>query len=275
MSNIIDFNSSKKRRQRRLAKEEALPNARAIGEGMAQALESVDKYLAQLPQDGMMQDAIMSFRDRLSMLMTFSMLAAHVNAELTRAGIDPNPFCVNESSLDLFLADELEESDGSGEDGVDFFNGPFFEGGDDEYEYRVGTTVCLQGEGTAMAAHILRRREEEDDWETWFDGKWEKQGPPAEIFEALAMERIKELMFDVAGDRLPPEAWDEDAWDEDNWEENVDSLMLTPSVIAALHKAGIHEIEQLRDMTDEQLLAIKGIGKKSLKQIREALEDEF
>lgn len=49
---------------------------------------------------------------------------------------------------------------------------------------------------------------------------------------------------------------------------------MPPNVIEALQRAGIEKIADLARMTDTELLAIRGIGKKSLADIREALEYE-
>lgn len=51
-------------------------------------------------------------------------------------------------------------------------------------------------------------------------------------------------------------------------------MMLSPAVITTLHGAGIYTIDELREMTDEELLQIKGIGKARVAEIREALEYE-
>ena len=41
----------------------------------------------------------------------------------------------------------------------------------------------------------------------------------------------------------------------------------------ALHGEGIHTIEDLKELTDDELLKVKGIGKARVAEIREALED--
>ena len=47
-----------------------------------------------------------------------------------------------------------------------------------------------------------------------------------------------------------------------------------PGIIAALGRAGIETIDQLTEMTEKEVLAIKGIGKKALEDIRDALDFE-
>jgi len=38
--------------------------------------------------------------------------------------------------------------------------------------------------------------------------------------------------------------------------------------VTALHETGIHTIDELKGMTDEQLLRLKGIGKAHVAEIR-------
>ena len=51
-------------------------------------------------------------------------------------------------------------------------------------------------------------------------------------------------------------------------------LRFHPGIIAALGRAGIETIEQLANMTEREVLAIKGIGKKALEDIKDALDFE-
>ena len=68
-----------------------------------------------------------------------------------------------------------------------------------------------------------------------------------------------------------PEMYEDD--DED-WENSIESLMVTPGIIAALGRTGIETIDQLAEMTEKEVLAIKGIGKKALEDIKDALDFE-
>ena len=67
--------------------------------------------------------------------------------------------------------------------------------------------------------------------------------------------------------------WDDED-DDDEWEASIDSMILSPGTVTALHNAGIHTIDELKGMADEQLLRLKGIGKARVAEIREALEYE-
>ena len=60
----------------------------------------------------------------------------------------------------------------------------------------------------------------------------------------------------------------------DEWASPIESMLLSPGTVTVLHEAGIHTIDELKGMTDEELLQIRGIGKARVAEIREALEYE-
>ena len=62
--------------------------------------------------------------------------------------------------------------------------------------------------------------------------------------------------------------------EDEEWESSIDSMLLSPATIDALHAAGIYAIDELKKMSDTELLHIKGIGKKRVEEIKEALEYE-
>ena len=66
--------------------------------------------------------------------------------------------------------------------------------------------------------------------------------------------------------------WDDE--DDDEWESSIDSMILSPGTMTVLHEAGIHTIDELKELTDAELIRIKGIGKARVAEIREALEYE-
>ena len=67
--------------------------------------------------------------------------------------------------------------------------------------------------------------------------------------------------------------WDEDEeWDEEEAPESIYDLALTNNVISALARNGIETIEDLCSKTPYDLLALKGIGMKSVEMISEELE---
>ena len=51
-------------------------------------------------------------------------------------------------------------------------------------------------------------------------------------------------------------------------------MLLSPGTVTVLHEAGIHTIDELKELTDAELIRIKGIGKARVAEIREALEYE-
>jgi hypothetical protein len=60
----------------------------------------------------------------------------------------------------------------------------------------------------------------------------------------------------------------------DGWQRPISDLLLPTEVKRLLEEEGIGTVENIRDMTDEDLLGIYGIGSKSLDAIRKSV-DEF
>lgn len=59
--------------------------------------------------------------------------------------------------------------------------------------------------------------------------------------------------------------------DEELGDDSLESLGLTTRLVNVLEQAGITDAEELADMSDDELLAIRGVGKASLERIHEAL----
>jgi len=96
----------------------------------------------------------------------------------------------------------------------------------------------------------------------WHDGVWERD----EYLEAVEEElRLRQI------ERLGPSALGYD--DGTDWKDSIESTVLSQGTIMALHEEGIHTIEELKELTDDDLLKVKGIGKARVAEIREALED--
>ncbi len=55
-------------------------------------------------------------------------------------------------------------------------------------------------------------------------------------------------------------------------ETKIDSLEISETIKNALKAAEISTVEKLKEKTDEELLEIKGIGKKALESIKKALD---
>ena len=266
MSNIIDFTSGKPKKGPK--QETNTPPA-----GFREMVDAADLLFSDLPQHEMTFDAADAVKRRVSKLMLFAALTAQANEAIRKTGLDPAGFIVDEISLDLFITRDLPHVSQGDPDDIEYFNGPFFEDdGDDRWTYRVATTVFEEDDGVGMATDVMRLDRDAESWETWYDGKWRKSGPPAHIFDVIAMETVKELVEEISGSPVP-EIYDDDEDDED-WEDSVESLLLPPGIIAALGRAGIETIDQLTNMTEREVLAIKGIGKKALEDIRDALDFE-
>ena len=267
MSNIIDFKSGKPKKGPK--KETNTPPA-----GFREMIEAADLLFSDLPQHDMMYDAADAVRRRVSKLLIFTALVAQTNEAIRKVGLEPSGFMVNEMSLDLFITKDLPHVSREDQESIEHYNGPFFEDdGDDRWIYRVATTVFEEDDGVGMATEVLRLDRDAESWETWYDGKWRRNGPPAHIFEVIAMETVKEMVEEISGAPVP-EIYDDDEDDDEDWENSIESLMVTPGIIAALGRAGIETIEQLTNMTEREVLAIKGIGKKALEDIKDALDFE-
>jgi len=96
----------------------------------------------------------------------------------------------------------------------------------------------------------------------WHDGVWERDEYLDAVEEELRLRQIE---------RLGPSALGYD--DGTDWKDSIESTVLSQGTIMALHGEGIHTIEQLKELTDDDLLKVKGIGKARVAEIREALED--
>ena len=113
---------------------------------------------------------------------------------------------------------------------------------------------------------VLRLDDGADHWLMLGEKGWIDDGPPAEFFDELEL--------------FGPDAWD----DEDDWEDDEDdeddylwpgaqlyALELDFAVCNKLAANGVTTPEQLDAMSDADILAIHGIGKKTLQAIRNAL----
>jgi len=79
----------------------------------------------------------------------------------------------------------------------------------------------------------------------------ESYGGPNDVGELVAMFHASEVTFD----------------------DHIDTLDLTPALIRALVDEGINFVSELKIATDEELLAIEGIGPVTLDRIRAALDE--
>ena len=238
-------------------------------------MDAADLLFRDLPQIDMTFDAADALRRRVFKLLLFTSLVKQAQEAVKKAKLDPTGFMVDEMSLDLFITRDLPQVTPETRDEIDYFNGPFFDDdSDDRWLYRVASTVFVEDDGVGMATDVMRLDRNAESWETWFDGRWRKKGPPAHIFEAVAMETVRDMVEEISGESMPELDDDDDDENDDDWEGSVESLMLTPGIIASLGRAGIETIDQLTEMTEAEVLAIKGIGKKALEDIKDALDIE-
>ena len=233
--NVIDFGSLKKPIAAKQANSE---------------MNEMLSRIAALPSH--MQDYI---SERFTNLVTFTMISARVAELLRENGYDPDDFEPEEETVDYFLAHgpflpDLSSS-GDGEDYPPIWNGPMYDSVQDEVIYRVATFVELEGdEGFDLTIDLLKQEEEDGNWQILVDGEWQP-GPPDEYFGYLSMIR--------------------DDWDDDEPLKTIYDLDLSSSIICALDDAGIETVEDLCGKTAEELLLIKGIGRKSIQAIRDEL----
>lgn len=248
--NIIDFDSRKK--------SKAQPKPLSM-DGPQRIMEALGDYIASLPQNGLMAEAAQLVSELTGRAILYSTIAASASAVITNAGLNPDNFELDSDSFGRYLRVEITGNDADLNDHENLWNGPWYDWEDGETDYRVATTVIFSSQGIGqLGIDLLRIAEEDTHWQMYNEGKW-YEGPPEDVFDFLTAQR--EYMWD-----------DED--DDDEWEASIDSMILSPGTVTALHNAGIHTIDELKGMADEQLLRLKGIGKARVAEIREALEYE-
>lgn len=248
--NIIDFDSRKK--------SKAQPKPLSM-DGPQRIMEALGDYIASLPQNGLMAEAAQLVSELTGRAILYSTIAASASAVITNAGLNPDNFELDSDSFGRYLRVEITGNDADLNDHENLWNGPWYDWEDGETDYRLATTVIFSSQGIGqLGIDLLRIAEEDTHWQMYNEGKW-YEGPPEDVFDFLTVQR--EYMWD-----------DED--DDDEWEASIDSMILSPGTVTALHNAGIHTINELKGMADEQLLRLKGIGKARVAEIREALEYE-
>ena len=170
---------------------------------------------------------------------------------------------MNESSLNIFMALDIGGDDPEDPDPSMAWNGPRFEAIIGDSVVCLASTVVMEEAGRVHFSLTLMKLEGNAKyWQALVDGKW-VDGPPKNVFESLD---------DVRWDEIEQWMDFEDWLDVEEREESVESLIMPQNIINALVMAGIEKIDDLVEMTAEELIAIRGIGKKSLERIRTALD---
>jgi hypothetical protein len=95
------------------------------------------------------------------------------------------------------------------------------------------------------------------------------------VLSAGSRERLAALARNLKGAsaNLTPQLRGPGEEDEDT--EGIDHLRVGSHVQTTLSRAGVLTVDQLREMTDEELLAIRGVGPATLPAIRWAVEDHM
>ena len=266
--NIIDFNSRKPAPPSESTPHQGdTPDFTTINQNVRDAVEDM---LQNLPKTRLSLQCNGLMWDTLTRMLAYMQITGAANQTIADAGMDPNDFFPDEASYQRFLAledvDSVDATEETDLDAATLWNGP-------RYEWyplpgaivRLATTVLFnQGHLTGLFIDLMKIGKDDDEWTVWKDGEW-VEGPPAELFDMID-ERREMGFFD--------DDEDDEEWDEEEWEDSVDSMLLSPAVITTLHRAGIYTIDELRGMSDADLLKIHGIGKARVAEIREALEYE-
>lgn len=269
--NIIDFEAHKREHAEPLQSEDL-------------SADNLMARLSSLPDDDLMASVSEAINDRMVRLLTLADIAAQVSKLLKSLGFDPDDFSVDEESMDRYLAqDEIPSKNRP-------WNGPFFDWVPDVPEdvmVRVVTTIWEDidnptedgGVPIILQMDIYKLNEGDNRWQRYSDGEWVEDGPPADAFDFL-----EEFWESLDDDDWDDEDWDdEDEDDDDDWDEDDDdddwdedsilNLDLNSSTYGALAEAGIDTITRLREMSNDELLAIDGINRRSLFSIRRALKE--
>ena len=254
MADFVDFNDVKRKQSKKDAQNEPISEIAALFGG-------------DQPDNALLEQTARAVMDKAARLALLMEIAKEACTLIKKAGFDLDTFVLDRGALNYFLMAGIEEANLEDLPREGIWNGPryFFEG--DDFEVRVVSTVVIRdSESMAFSIDILKLYDDEDHWKIWAKGQWQA-GPPKGAFEQIDAMRMH--MLDEDDDEA--HLWSDDG---DAWELGVEYMLLPPNVIRALLNAGITEIDTLKQMTDEQLLAIKGIGKKSLADIHDALEFE-
>jgi hypothetical protein len=94
------------------------------------------------------------------------------------------------------------------------------------------------------------------------------------VLSGASRERLAALARNLKGAsaNLTPQLRDVDPAAEEETA-GIDHLRVGTRVQTTLEKAGFDRVEQLRELTDDEILAIKGVGPATLPAIRWAIED--
>ena len=241
-------------------------------------VELFSDYLSDLPQIPMMNNCRDMVSNHLTRTLMFTTVCARAMDYLRREGFPAEKFTVNEVSVnnfmtgDLFgLATALQQAD----DTERLWNGPRFDGQDGDTKMCLATSVVLESDGAMMCAmDVLRLEPEAENWEIYFEGDW-VEGPPRQIFNFLDIGRMTRSVMEQ--DRFSEFFEDDD--DDDDWpdfdiddDDSLYDLGLSDRIVRALKADMVNTVEDLIALRPQEVLAIRGIGRASLKEIEAMLE---
>lgn len=256
---IIDFEQYKREHA-----PEAMQSAQEL-EALEGLNSAFSNFLGTFSTNGMMMDIHTRVGERFSRLQLMEIISERASDAIAKAGFDPDRFRIDPPVFERFLSREIETVESVGDETWDippeiYWNGPYYDARLDGDLVRAATTVMMHEDGTTELLVDLVKLGEDKHWLMWRDGVWETDDFLEAVEEELRQRQIE---------RLGPSAL---GYDE--WESPIDSMLLSPGTVTVLHEAGIHTIDELKGMTDEELLQIRGIGKARVAEIREALEYE-
>ena len=267
MSNIIDFDSYKRSRE-----PEPIHTPHEA-KALATLNAAFGAYMHVFPSNGLMIDVHARVGERFARLEIIESVSDRVCETIAAAGMDPEKFRIDPVAFERFQtrgidlpSDQEAEDEGWPIPPELYWNGPYYDWNDQGTLIRAATTVLRHKTGEVELLVDLVKLGEDKQWLMWHDGVWE----PDDFLEAVE-EELRRRQIEALG---PAAIGYDGDWDDEEWESSIDSMLLSPSVVTALHGAGIYTIDELRGMTDEELLKIKGIGKARVAEIREALEYE-
>ena len=256
---IIDFEQYKREHA-----PKAMQSAQEL-EALQNLNSSFTNFLNAFSTNSMMMDIHTRVGEKFSRLQMMEIISERASDAIAKAGLDPDRFRIDPPVFERFLSREIETVESVGDETWDippeiYWNGPYYDSKLDGDLIRAATTVMMHEDGTTELLVDLVKLGEDKHWLMWHDGVWETDDFLEAVEEELRQRQIERLGLAALG--------------YDEWEDSIDSMLLSPGAVTALHNAGIHTIDELKGMTDAELIRIKGIGKARVTEIREALEYE-
>lgn len=183
-------------------------------------------------------------------------LSTIVETVLKRIGFDPDDFrIVNDSVSRIVTEPDLLTLD---------WNGPWYDAEIGGYTVRAATQMILHDDGDVdFGIEVFRIGNEDDHWQVWKDNHWDLDGPEAWFFD--------EMLYGAEEDDDEDDDVDESYYDNDH---SLTMLSVDVATYNALDAAGIQTMDDLTEMTKDQILGIPNMSESGLESIISALADE-